>query len=51
MIDRDECVALAITMLSAAAQLFPSASEFSDSVAHARSEILNLHPSPSQLTQ
>ena len=46
-IDRDEAVALALTMLAAAAKLYPSAEEYNAAVTHARGEIQNLLPAPS----
>ncbi len=51
-IDRDEAVALAVTMLAASAKLFPSAEEFNDAVTTARGEIQNLlSPPPPQSIQ
>ena len=42
-LDRDETVALALAQLSAAARLYPSAKEFTDSVDFARAQIEDLH--------
>jgi hypothetical protein len=44
LLDRDEAVALSLTMLSAAARLFPSASEFRKTIDYARGTIEHLHP-------
>ena len=44
MVERDEAVLLGLTMLSVAAQLFPSAEQFGEKIAHARGQIANLHP-------
>jgi hypothetical protein len=48
-IDRDRAVARAVSMLEAAARLFPSASEFMSTVDAARGAIQNFPISPSPL--
>jgi hypothetical protein len=47
VLDRDEAVLLALNLLSSAARLFPSAEEFSDTIASARGKSEILHPSSS----
>ena len=48
MLDRDEAVGFSLTVLQAAASLFPSVSEFSNTIAAARGAIQTLHPAPPQ---
>ena len=51
-IDRDEAVAHGLAVLNAAACLYPSAEEFTDSVDFARAQIEDMHHPPlTQLTQ
>ncbi len=45
-LDRDEAVGLSLLLLDAAAKLFPTATEFSETISYARSQVLNLHPAP-----
>jgi hypothetical protein len=45
VLDRDEAVGFSLTVLNAAARLFPTAEEFSHTIAFARGKIENLHPS------
>ncbi|MGA7240175.1 MAG: hypothetical protein WBY44_31115 [Bryobacteraceae bacterium] len=44
ILDRDEAVGLALSLLSNAAALFPTATEFSQTIAYARGELKALHP-------
>ena len=46
VLDRDEAVALSLLTLDAAAKLFPTATEFSDTISYARSQVFNLHRAP-----
>ena len=48
LLDRDEAVLLSLTMLKAASHLFPSATEFGQSIDAARGKVEPLHPARMQ---